>query len=241
MTYLCGNLQMPIKVWGKMQAARTCHFAKIPRRFLGGDLHLLRQREVRHFLRGVQYWPYAHKVMWKVPHLSSGKRQSLSPVSTTSSLLPSFTTHWTKIGFWRLISLTWNFTGKNAISDGSSSIQSSPKNLRIFQRTQRYLLRQKYTTENDFIGDNDKKYQSGSVCSTDGQLTARFFFSPYTNVDFRPITFLRTNLICIRHFQVHKLPVGQADRWSGEVGGKTRKRASLSPGDNLGIRTQDRR
>ena len=70
----------------------------------------LRQREVRHFLRGVQYWPYAHKVMWKVPHLSSGKRQSLSPVSTTSSLLPSFTTHWTKIGFWRLISLTWNFT-----------------------------------------------------------------------------------------------------------------------------------
>ena len=46
------------------------------------------------------------------------------------------------------------------------------------------------------------------------------FFSPYTNVDFRPITFLRTNLICIRHFQVHKLPVGQADRWSGEVGGK---------------------
>ena len=135
MTYLCGNLQMPIKVWGKMQAARTCHFAKIPRRFLGGDLHLLRQREVRHFLRGVQYWPYAHKVMWKVPHLSSGKRQSLSPVSTTSSLLPSFTTHWTKIGFWRLISLTWNFTGKNAISDGSSSIQSSPKNPILFERS----------------------------------------------------------------------------------------------------------
>ena len=95
----------------------------------------LRQREVRHFLRGVQYWPYAHKVMWKVPHLSSGKRQSLSPVSTTSSLLPSFTTHWTKIGFWRLISLTWNFTGKNAISDGSSSIQSSPKNPILFERS----------------------------------------------------------------------------------------------------------
>ena len=217
MTYLCGNLQMPIKVWGKMQAARTCHFAKIPRRFLGGDLHLLRQREVRHFLRGVQYWPYAHKVMWKVPHLSSGKRQSLSPVSTTSSLLPSFTTHWTKIGFWRLISLTWNFTGKNAISDGSSSIQSSPKN---FPKNSKIPLAAEIHNGKWLYRRLWQKYQSGSVCSTDGQLTARFFFSPYTNVDFRPITFLRTNLICIRHFQVHKLPVGQADRWSGEVGGK---------------------
>ena len=53
----------------------------------------LRQREVRHFLRGVQYWPYAHKVMWKVPHLSSGKKAIL--ISSFNNFKSTTLVHYT--------------------------------------------------------------------------------------------------------------------------------------------------